>query len=139
MLPNSATIAVGRNAWETTDFAVGDDSGWSVIIESFGNLKTPSDLYLNPQQWGFVLDHESLPEGIELGFDQLETVPEPSGLALFSAAVLGAVLFVRGRRTSAGRPNGWPERRKPAHETRVSGPRGPLSAVWPRLLSSRGA
>jgi len=89
---HNATITVGDNVWARTEFDIGGDDNWSVILANPGNTTTPSDLYIDPQQWGFVLDHDFLPEGVQLGFDQLEVVPEPSGLVLMSLAMLGLAL-----------------------------------------------
>ncbi len=97
---HNATITVGNDEWAHTSFEVGDDGNWSDILRSDGNTKTPSDLYADPQQWGFVIDLASVPSSIRLGFDGLGAVPEPSGFVLMSLALIGAALWGwRRRRT----------------------------------------
>ncbi len=65
---HSATITVGNDEWAHTSLAIGEDGNWSDIFRSTGNTKTPSDLYADPQQWGFVIDLASVPSSIRLGF-----------------------------------------------------------------------
>ncbi len=98
---HNAAITVGNNKWAQTTFAVGDDSNWTEIISSPGNTKVPSDLYTNPQQWGFVLNTPSVPDSIVLGFDRLRTVPEPSGFVLLALAMVASGWYGWRRRAAA--------------------------------------
>jgi hypothetical protein len=77
---HNTPIPIGDD-WDTlTMFDIGDDSNWT-LIEDGGLGKDPSDLYVNPQQWGFTLlglvDPAPVPQLTgTLAFDELRITDE---------------------------------------------------------------
>lgn len=83
-------------SWDTPiSFSIGTDADWGAIVE-IGADRDPSDLFLNPQQYGFVLfDAEGAsgdPSG-SLGFDAFAiVVPEPGVASLLGLGLVGLLL-----------------------------------------------
>lgn len=105
---HETALTIGQNTWAQTTFAIGDDSQWSEIIKSNNNATKPSDLYENPQQWGFVIDlstgpADTLPADSLFGFDGLRAVPEPTALVYWVLA--GLLGFCVRRWTALRRQN----------------------------------
>ena len=91
----NATVAVGTNDWNAFSvFVAGADADWT-LVDQVGNTKNPTDLYSNPQQYGFVVSGSSSQPSGDLAFDSFAVVPEPGSLAL---AAGGAILFAAWRR-----------------------------------------
>ncbi len=93
------TFDVGDNGWIETTVVLGDNDDWMTIVkeEDPPHDTQPTDLYVNPQQWGFTIfpvPPLSQPSGGSLCFDEFHLIPEPSVLAL---VVLGALTRRRRR------------------------------------------
>ena len=89
------TFDFGDGFWDQTVVPLGGDLDWLEIVKDEYTRDTqPTDLYVNPQQWGFcihpVLLNES-PGGGALGFDRFELVPEPASLTLLALAGLAVL------------------------------------------------
>ena len=110
-----ATLGFFIGYWSTDDdwafyrhdtpVAVGDDwvrttidvrtGGWLPIAKGTAPTQGPSDIYDNPQQYGFVLvDWAAQPTG-QLGFDEFANIPEPATVAVLA---LGATALLSRRR-----------------------------------------
>jgi len=79
------TFAVGDDVWERSTVILGGDDDWLMIVKE-NSTKTPTQLYSNPQQWGFVIWPVTLgdsPSGL-LGFDNFRVIPEPGTLGLLA-------------------------------------------------------
>lgn len=90
-------FAIHPGSWQSSVVALGGDSDWYTIVidEQPGPATTPTDLYTNPQQWGFVIYQTAVgaqPTGL-LGWDEFHLIPEP--LSITVLAVGGWALLRR--------------------------------------------
>ena len=78
---HNTPVTIGNDWNALSSFDVGDDSNWTEIAR-VGSPKAPSNLYLDPQQWGFTLvgldgaGPLAGPPSGTLAFDELQIVNE---------------------------------------------------------------
>jgi hypothetical protein len=92
---HNAVVTVATNDWSVrSSWTAGTDLDWT-LVDRAGSTKNPTDLYANPQQYGFVIRGSAGQPTGSLGLDSFAVIPEPATLAL---AAGGAMLFAVYRR-----------------------------------------
>lgn len=88
---NLTPVTVNSGNWTIeSSLSVGGNGDWGVLANNDPTV-FPSDLFHHPEQWGFtIFPAASTPSGA-LAFDSFRIVPEPTGIALFLAALTGSI------------------------------------------------